>query len=396
MKKISFFGLIFIFAGSLLFAQSLQMAESNYYRIYTDLDTETAEGIVSVMDSYLLLFNKYLHFDTDKLPGKLKIRLYGSKSDFDSYLKNTVDRTAESYVLLQYSDPSKNELVAYAFSDYDKMRKNFIHYGFIQFFKAYVYYPPLWLMNGFAVYFENSSYNMEDGTVSFKENLDWVPTLKKAISTGTTIPIDRLLLADIPDITDKISVFYSQTWGMIDFLLSSSYIDYNRVLWDSLSALKKTASADENEAAVIAKAFKWINKEAFASDFVTYAKSINTYSDLIALGTDAYSKKDYKKAAEYFSEAIKLDSTKELPYYYLGLVNYAMNDYTAAENYYHTSLKYTSDKDRVYYALAVNAFADSRLEDSQLYIKSISNTGLKVYGDKLKVLEDRIAKDKKS
>ena len=396
MKKISFVVLISIFTGSLLFGQSLQMADSTYYRIYTDTDKKTAEDIVSVMDSYLLLFNKYLHFDTAKLPGKLKIRLYSTKSDFDSYLKNTVSKTAESYVLLQYRDPSKNELVAYITSDLDKMRKDFIHYGFIQFMKAYIYYPPLWLMNGFAVYFENSSYSLEEGTVTFKENLDWVPTLKKAITDGTTIPIDRLLLADIPDITDKLSVFYSQSWGMIDFLLSSSYIDYNRVLWDSLSSLNKTATADENEAAVISSAFTWINKETFAADFISYVKSVHTFSDLIALGTDAYSKKEYEQAQQYFAEAIEKDSSREIPYYYLGLTNYALSDYTTAEDYYHTSLKYSSDKDRVFYALAVNAYADSRIDDSQLYIKSISERGKELYKDKISILEKRITEESKS
>ncbi len=396
MKRISFVVLISIFAGSLLFGQSMQMADSTYYRIYTDTDSKTAEDIVSVMDSYLLLFNKYLHFDTADLPGKLKIRLYSNKSDFNSYLKNAVSKTADSYVLLQYRDPSKNELVAYVASDLDKMRKDFIHYGFIQFMKAYIYYPPLWLMNGLAVYFENSSYNMEDGTVTFKENLDWVPTLKKAIAEGTTIPIDRLLLADIPDITDKLSIFYSQSWGMIDFLLSSSYIDYNRVLWDSLSALNKTATADENESAVISKAFTWINKETFATDFISYAKSIHTFSDLITMGTEAYSKKEYKKAQQYFMEALEKDSSREIPYYYLGLIHYALSDYTSAEDYYHTSLKYSEDKDRVYYALAVNAYADSRIDDSKLYIKSISESGLELYKDKISVLEQRITEESKS
>ncbi len=396
MKKISLLVTIFLFSVPILFSQSLQMAESNYYRIYTDTDSETAEGIAAVMDSYLLLFNKYLHFDTDILTSKLKIRLFSNKTDFDTYLKNTVSKTSDGYVLLQYRDSSKNELVAYIIQDQEKMRKDFIHYGFIQFFKAYVNYPPLWLMNGLAVYFENTEYSMKDSTVTFKRNYDWVPTLKSAIAKGTTIPIDNMLVADYKDAASNISVFYAQSWGLIDFLLSSSYIDYNRILWDSLSALKEKASLEENESAVISKAFKWIDKETFASDFIKYAKSINTYSDLIVLGTNSYSEGKYSDALKYFKEAITIDASGEIPYYYMGLIYYVENDYTAAENYYHTSLKYSSDKDRVYYALAVNAFADSRLEDSQLYIKSISSRGMETYKDKLNVLISRINEKKKS
>ncbi len=395
MRKISFVIFLAAFVSPLIFSQSLQMAESKYYRVYTDTDIKTAEEIASGMDSYLSLFNKYLHFDTDNLPSKLKIRFFKDKKGFDSYLNMTVSRTSGNYVLLQYRDPSKNELVAYMLPDMDTMRKDFIHYGLIQFFKAYVYHPPLWMMSGFAVYFENTPFDEDSGTVTFRENYSWIPTLKKAISDGKTIAIDDLLAMDLPEAEKNLNVFYAQSWAMIDFLLSSKYLDYNRILWDSISALKRDASADENERAVISKAFKWVDKKTFAADFIEYAKSLKTFSELISDGINAYNGKDYSTAEKLFLDSINIDSENEIPYYYLGLIDYAKGDYTAAESFYHSALKYTSDKDRVYYALAVNAFADSRFEDVSFYIDSMSSGGKLKYKDTIKELTERIKEKKK-
>ncbi len=392
MKRISIILLLVIFSSLPLWAQPLQMYNSKYYRLYTDMDSASAKEITLIMDSYIKLFNTYLHFNLDNLPSRLKVRLYTTKKAYDAYLQSLISKTNTNYVFLQYRNISKNELVAYMLPDQEKMRKDLIHYGFVQFFKAFIPHPPLWLMNGFAVYFENSSYSKEKGQVVFKENYDWIPTLKKVVDDGKTIPIDTLLVLDTAQADRNISTFYAQTWGLIDFLLNAKYLDYNRLLWDSLSALKKSASQKENDALVISKAFRWMDKKTFASDFVSYVHSLKTFADLINDGTKEYSKGNYNTAEKSFITAISINDTNEIPYYYLGLINYARGDYSAAEYYYHTALQISSDKDRIYYALAVNAFADSRYDDARYYIQSISSEGEKALSDKLKVLASRMEK----
>ncbi len=396
MKRISFILFVFVFSVASIYGQPLQMSESKYYRVYTDTGKDTAEKVASIMDSYLMLFNKYLHFDIDSLPSKMRIRLFGNKTDFDNYLNSIISRTSNSYVLLQYKDPAANELIAYVLSDQDRMRKDLIHYGLIQFFKAYISYPPLWLMNGFAVYFENTGYNLEDLTVTYRENYEWIPTLKKAVNDGKTIPIDKLLMLDLSDANNDINTFYAQSWGLVDFLLNSAYLDYNRLLWDSLSSLKKSASQKENETNAISKAFKWIDKEIFVADFVKYVKSKKTFADLINEGIKSYSEGSYGDAEKDFVAALSIEDTEEIPYYYLGLLNYARNDYSTAEYYYHAALQVSADKDIVYYALAVNALADNRYKDAEFYVESISKTGEITYKEKLEELTSRISEKKNS
>jgi len=299
------------------------MYDSRYYRMYTDMDKASAEKLTAIMDSYITFFNKYLHFDVDSLSSKLKIRLYSSKSSYDTYLTSVISKTSSSYVFLQYKDASKNELVAYSLADQNKMKKDLIHYGFVQFVKAFIPYPPLWLMNGFAVYFENSLYSEDKSEVVFKENHDWILTLKNVVNDGKTIPVDTLLILDLPQADKNINTFYAQTWGLVDFLINATYLDYNRLLWDSLSALKQTATRKENDALVIDRAFKWIDKKTFVTDFISYVNSLKTFSDLVKEGTEEYSKGEYKAGEKSFIAAMSIDDTVEIPYYYLGLINYA-------------------------------------------------------------------------
>lgn len=394
MKRISALLFLSIFLTLSIFGQSLKMYESKYYRLFTDMDKTSAEDLTPIMDSYLNLFNKYLHFDTKNLPLRLKVRLYQNKADYDKYLKSVISETSNSYVFLQYKDSGKNELVAYILSNEEKMKKDLIHYGFIQYFKAFIPYPPLWIMNGFAVYFENCSYSMESKNVSFKENYDWIPTLRKVIQDRKTIPIDTILTIDLANANKTINSFYAQTWGLIDFLLNTSYPDYNRILWDALSSLSKTATRQENGAAVITKAFSWVNKKTFVSDFISYVGTLKTYNDLLNDGISAYSQGNYESAEKNFIAALSINKLKEIPYYYLGLINYARSDYSMAEHYYNTALQISTDKDRVYYALAVNAFADKRFEDVKFYLKSISSAGTKTYKDKINDLTSRMGKIK--
>ena len=394
MKRISIILFLVVFSSLSLWAQSLQMYNSKYYRMYTDIDKTSAEKMMTIMDSYVSFFNKYLHFDVDNLSSKLKIRLYSKKSSYDAYLTSIISKTSDSYVFLQYKDASKNELVSYALADQKKMEKDLIHYGFVQFMKAFIPYPPLWLMNGFAVYFENAAYDTDKDEVIFKENYDWIPTLKNAVAGGKTIPVDSLLILDLPEADKNINTFYAQTWGLVDFLINSKYLDYNRLLWDSLSALRKEASRKENDALVIDRAFKWVNKKTFVADFISYVHSLKTFSDFVNDGTAEYSKGEYDAAEKSFISAMGIDDTVEVPYYYLGLINYARGDYSAAEYYYHTALQITKDKDLINYALAVNAFADNRFEDARFYIQSISTKGKELYKEPLKTLSLRMEKAK--
>ena len=82
---------------------------------------------------------------------------------------------------LQYKDLAKSELLGFYLDD-SSFQKAVVHHGFIQFLKAFVPNPPLWLQKGFAVYLEKSTYDLENQSAEFVDNLVWVKTIKSIIN----------------------------------------------------------------------------------------------------------------------------------------------------------------------------------------------------------------------
>jgi len=380
MKKIVILSLILIIIVLPAFGQSMGMAKSNNYRVFSELGTENAEYVATAMDQYFKLYNQFFHFNENDLESKLQIRLFSTKTGFDDYLRSIISESSSSYVYLQYKNTKKSELVIYVMDDLDKMKRTLIHHGFVQFLKSFIKQPPLWMQKGFAVYFEKSIYNDKDNTVTFQENLDWAVTLKKYIISDQKDPLNQklfsipeLLTLDSGSANKKINVFYAESWGLVSFLINSEYQEYNRVLWDSLSALKADAEKKENEAAVIKSAFKWTDNNTFLSDFYFYAGSVKTFNELVQDGIKAYSEGSLDEAERTFIKAMIINESNYIPYYYMGLINYSRKDYSMAEYYYQTTTEKGGNPDLINYALGVNSYADNNSEDAVFYLSKISS-----------------------
>jgi len=379
MKKIVILLLISIIIVLPSFSQSMEMAESTNYRVFSELGKENAEYVAKAMDQYFKLYNQFFHFNNNNLESKLQIRLFSTKNDFDNYLKSIISQTSSSYVYLQYKNTKKSELVTYVMDDLDKMKRTLVHHGFVQFLKSFIKQPPLWIQKGFAVYFEKSIYNDKDNTVTFQNNLDWAVTLKKYIVADRKDPLNQklfsipeLLTIDSVTANKSINVFYAESWGLVSFLINSEYKEYNRVLWDSLSSLQPDAEKKDNEASVIKTAFKWTDNNTFLSDFYFYAESLKTFNELVQDGIKLYSAGSSGEAERIFIKAMIIDEGNYIPYYYMGLINYGRKDYTMAEYYYQTTLEKGGNQDLLNYALGVNSYADNNMEDAVFYLSKIT------------------------
>ena len=135
------------------------------------------------------------------------------------------------------------------------------------------------------------------------------------------IPVSILLTMDVAAANSRIESFYAQSWGLIHFLLNSGDKEYNRIIWDTLSSLKKDASRQENETIVIEKGFGWVDKDRFLEDFEEYVRNIKTFPELVQEGIVAYNREDYTTAEELFTRSLELRQNHYIPYYYLGLLN---------------------------------------------------------------------------
>jgi hypothetical protein len=380
MKKLFIIMIISVIMVIPVMSQTMEMAESNKYRVYSDISEEIAQFTATAMDEYFKLYNRYFHFNENMLDSKLQIRFFQTKESFDEYLSSIIPQVSNSYVFLQYKNSKRSELVVYKMDDLEKMKKTIIHHGFVQFLKTFIPGAPLWMQKGFAIYFEKSLYNDQDNTVIYQENLDWAVTLKKYIAADSKDPLNQklfsisdLLKVDTAGANKNINVFYAESWGLVSFLINSKYQEYNRVLWDTISALKPDANKVENEDVILKSSFMWTDKNSFLTDFYFYAESIKSFNELVQDGIKSYSEASLGEAERIFIKAMILNENNYIPYYYMGLINYSRKDYAMAEYYYHSTIERGGDSNLINYALGVNSYANNNSEDAVFYLSKIGS-----------------------
>jgi len=382
MKKMHRLGmcwgiLMLLLPASIAFSQDTFNYRSEHYSVTTRVNQEFTEDTAVFMEAFFDLYSSYLHFDQELLDYKMKVRIFNSKAEYDNFLQDVLGESRNSFVFLHYPDSKKSELIAYYLDDQDAFNKKLIHHGFSQYIKSFVQNPPLWLHKGFAVYFENSTYDPEMQKVVFNPNHTWVPSLRQKLHQDSSltdpeifIPVNSLLFLDQQNAAQKLETFYSQVWGMVHFFIHSEKKSYNRLIWDAISALEPEATLQQNERRVVNMAFEWVNKDILIADFVGFMQEgLKTFPDLIQMGIDAYAKEEYEKAETAFTQAQSLRSDHYVPDYYLGLIAYNRGEFSMAEYYYLASVKKDGNSDLLYYALGVNALADNRLEDSSFYLE---------------------------
>jgi hypothetical protein len=368
--------LLLVTAG-MSFAQSVPTFEvdSPHYRVISEISQDHAQAVSDRLEAMLRLFNAYFHFDLTGIQGKLKVHIFSTKDRYDQYLKRVINETRPNYVYLHYADREKSELDAY-FVAGQELTPAAIHQSFIQYLRAFIANPPLWLREGFAVYFESSVYDPTFKAMVYKENLSWLDTLKSVISGKNPelpLTLDQLLTIGVDTAKKDINVFYPQSWGMVWYLLNTPDKMRNRILWDSLSALKPGATLEENDQAVQQAAFRWASQDQLVSDFVSYVDNRKSFRGLVQEGMDEYNANKLGVAEEALIKALNLQESSYVPYYYLGLINYAKHNYQLADYYYKTALKKGATKPLSYYALGVNAFADNKFDEATTYLKMVAD-----------------------
>ena len=379
-------------AGAVAQTGAFQEAVSDYYRVFSEVSQTHAQETAEMLDAYLELFNEYLHFDAGSLETKHKVRVFANKTNFDSYLSSMVSEKRDSFVFLQYRDLAKSELLGF-YMDEDSFAKALVHHGFIQFLKAYVPNPPLWLQKGFAVFFEKSTYDAANQKATFKENLVWVKTLKAILAreSGTDlIDLPTLLTINVDGANEKIEAFYAESWGVVSFLANSPIKQYNRVLWDTLSVLSPEAEMDANSSAIASRVFRWIPADQAVADFQAYMGTVKTFPELVREGMAFYSEGKLDSAEKSFLKAIERNEAHHIPYYYLGLINYSRKDYSLAEYHYLTSQQMGGELGLTYYALGVNAYADNRFDDAKDYLSKAGQADPFGYSEKTEALLQKI------
>ncbi|NBC30755.1 MAG: DUF1570 domain-containing protein [Spirochaetes bacterium] len=367
--------------------------ESEHYRVMSQVSVNHAARTASKLEAMLGLYNSYFHFDVDELDTKLRVRIFNSKSGFDSYLNRVIGETRDDFIYLHYRDLARSELVGYNLEG-DEFDFALTHQNFVQYIRAFVANPPLWLREGFAVFFEQAEYDDDFEQVVYRENLSWLGTLKELVqgnSSRSLIPMDQMLTVDVETARERINVFYPQAWGMISFLVNAENRDINRILWDSISALHPSASMEENARRINERALKWVDREYLREAFVEYVNERKSFKGLVEEGMDLYAGGQLDSAEENFVKATKLRDDNYIPFYYLGLINYDKGNYDLAEFYYQESLSRGANEALTYYALGVNAFAANRFDAATNFLQQVTDVGDTEYREDAEELLARIS-----
>lgn len=394
MKRTSAILVVLVCALTTTYGQtgSFQEASGERYRVFSEVSMSNAQETADMMDAFFELYNRYLHFDPVTLSSKLRIRIFANKTSFDSYLSSIIPEKRDSFVYLQYKDLSKSELLGF-YTDEDSFRKALVHHGSIQFLKAFIPNPPLWMQKGFAVFFEKSTYDPQERTAEYNENLAWLKTLKSIANLengATLIDLETLLTIDVETANNNIESFYAESWGLISFLYETPIKKYNRILWDSISVLDPAADLMENSRAVLTGPFGWASEDDFYGDFQRYVAGVKTFPELVREGMAYYSDRDFDQAEKAFLRAVERNDKHHIPYYYLGLINYSRGEYSLAEYYYLTTQQMGGEPGLTYYALGVNAYADDRYQDALDYLTQAKDLNPSDYGEKSNILLERI------
>jgi len=375
-------------------ATTFENASSLHYAVWTDAGKEDAVALASTLDGLFDVYNEYFRFDETKLKSALTVRKFSDKDAFDGYLQKVIGETKDDFVYLHYPTAERSELVVFDKESADEFNASLAHQAFVQFLKAFIPEPPLWIREGFAVFFERTRLDPNTESVTYSENQAWLETVKLLKSQGSLFTVSELMLLDAEDARSGLDVFYPQSWALVSFFTGSADRRYNRFIWDAIGHLSAEATLEQNQTKVHDFFLRWHGQEAAESDFLAYLDAQKTFAELVTSGVRSYGDKDLETASKSFTQALAKNAASYIPHYYLGLIAYAKGDYALAEDYYEKALELGSDAPITNYALGINAYASRRFDEAAAWLKMAMDGDPAKYEAKAGEIIARIASDK--
>lgn len=360
--------------------------EGRHYRVYSDDSVKAAQDLDEELEAYFGVFNRLLRFNPYLLPNKLRVLAFSDVTTYESYIEKKLGEKREGAVYLHYTQFADCELVVQGGNE--KKDVFLSQQAFVQFLRAFIPNPPTWIQEGLTVYYSNLGYDFDKKEPTYRENLDWLATVK---TWGNSEPsLESVVLADLSDKPLRPDIMRGASWVLISFLLNTDNEDLRRTLFESFMVLSPQATAVENSRAVANRAALWTDPAELYGDLLTYVGSRKTFSELIKSGRDAYAARNTGEATAYFLSALALEPTHYGPPYYLGLLAYESQSYDLAENYYRSALQYGADEALVSYALALNAAAAGRNSEALGYLDRAEKLAPDRYKAKAKDLRSRL------
>jgi len=221
--------------------------KTKHYVVKTDISEKVASNIGRAMEhmykSYASIFRPK---DVAKQP--VNVIVFKAREDFRQYASDITSRPMEhvlGFYRLGYG-PTPGQIVTYRREDGGSHTlKILFHEGSHQFLMMVIGAhnpPPLWLNEGFAVYFESSRWEngkLRTGIIPGER----LARLQSAIRAGNHIPLADLLTRGT-DTYD--SLCYAEGWSLVYFLLKADRGAHRKRMGAFIDAIK--AGRDHGEA----------------------------------------------------------------------------------------------------------------------------------------------------
>lgn len=371
--------------------------ESKHYVVFSSVSEKQAKMFSDRFENLFKLYNNYFRFDDNKLEDKMKVYLFPTKAEYESYLgmiSNNEVKSHGNFSYIHYPSVKTSFLIGYQ----DELNNQSLSYqSSIQFIRSFIKNPPFWLRIGFGAYFQKITYNEQN--IHFEENLDYLPYAKKLVLAHNEVSAKDIRVTKKSIVNEEsYKDFYVKSWALVSFLLNSKDI-YKRSMWDAIRFLTKENSETQNIDAVENSVFSWISESDFESDVKNYIlNNLKTYNSVLESGRQNFTKKDYNNAIDNFNLATDFSSAKSdyKPDYYLGLISYEFKDYSKAENILMVALQKAKKGEDgkalqlIYYALGVNSYENGDFVKAKEYLQKVSDLGSPSDNNNLKLLKQKI------
>ncbi|GHT67180.1 hypothetical protein FACS1894110_12180 [Spirochaetia bacterium] len=356
-------------------------AAQHYKVIVADGSGNEGTLIARELESRFEAYNKLFRFSSALLENPLKVQVFLNTDSYDEYVSAHLGETKQGAVYIHYNQKEKRELVINRGSADES--KALPYQAFIQYLRAFVPNPPLWMREGFAIYFSALNFSPE-GEMVYEENPAWLGTVKALGSNAP--PLEAILRAG----SGGTQSWAALSWAAASFFMDSGNGDYLRSLEESFMLLSDTATAAENTGKTANRIFQWSGAETMNQDFLSWLASRKTFAELMEEGQRAYAGKDPSTAELVFYRALDQRPGHYAPYYYLGLLAYENNEFNLAEQFYLSSREYGADEALVSYALGVNAAAAGRSKDAIDFLRQAAEAAPEKYKAKADDLISRL------
>lgn len=355
MKKIVF--LLIMVSSIFLYGEDTFTTETAHYTVISHISKSNSEIMGSQLESFYKVFNDVFRFvDLDE---KLNIQILPNLSTFKTFTRSLTGKSYDSYVYIHHQKAPERELLIYEGSSED-MIFALAYQASIQFIMNHVEAPPLWVREGFSVYFSKSSGPELERKFSALKNKE------------NRIALEKLLSMSAGEAADVFTDFRTEAWAFVTFLMTTDNKEHTRFLYDTITSLKSSQIETVNIS------------DDLQSAFDEYLNSFLNAQELMNLGIQYYNDGESEMYSRTFTHLVGISPESWQPLYFLGLLAYDRGEHKEADLWYSRASEKNAPEALMAYVMGLTAWKDERIDEAKGLLSKAARLDKEKYDEKTK------------